>query len=215
VLVTEEKISYVGPGCEFFFHPGLAGLRIDRLSQGGVDRMVEAMSLEPGDRVLDCTLGLGTDAIVAAYSAGGTGEVVGLESSLLLACLVEEGLGNYKKAEPRLQEAMSRVKVVHTGHYEYMQGLSANSFDVVYFDPMFRQPLKQSPAINALRLLADPAPLEQKVMELAVNIARKRVVLKERRGSSEYSRLGFATIYGGRYAPVQYGVIDCRGSGYE
>lgn len=46
--------------------------------------MVEAMDLKPKMSVLDCTLGLGTDATVASYIVGENGKVVGLESATLI-----------------------------------------------------------------------------------------------------------------------------------
>lgn len=213
LLVTHTgKLSYVSDGGdEFFFHPGLAGLRIEQINNGQTDRMIEAMALLPGDSVLDCTLGLGADAIVAAYVAGAAGLVVGLESSLPLAYLVKTGLSSYISKDQMLAESMRRVRATWADHLEYLSGLAAGSFDVVYFDPMFRRPRLQSPAINSLRILADPAPVTDLAIDLAVRIARKRVVLKERRGSSEFERLGFTGILGGRYAPIRYGVIDCHG----
>ena len=212
VVVATDKISYVSDeGEEFFFHPGLSGLRINQLTSGHTDRMIEAMSLEAGDRVLDCTLGLGTDAVVAGHVAGTAGCVVGLECSPVLAYLVGTGLSAYTVKDKNLTEAMRRVQVMRVDHLDYLQNLAAGSFDVIYFDPMFRAPRMRSTAINSLRSLADPAPVTGRAVDLAVNAAGKRVVMKERRGSPEFARLGFSVISGGRYAPVKYGVIDCHG----
>ncbi|MCL2766787.1 MAG: class I SAM-dependent methyltransferase [Peptococcaceae bacterium] len=212
IVVSAGKLSFVsGGGEEFFFHPGLAGIRIHQLSNGQADWMIEAMSLLPGDSVLDCTLGLGTDAIVAGYMAGAAGRVVGLECSSALAFLVKVGLQTYISKDRNLTEAMKRVQVVQMDHLDYLRGLDADSFDVVYFDPMFRMPRMRSTAINALRILADPTPVDCRAVSLAVRVARKRVIMKERRDSPEFERLGFTAILGGRYAPIKYGVIDCYG----
>src|SRR5690606_13208049 len=64
---------------ELFYHPGMGRSRIRRLRKGGTDVMVTAMGLERGQRVLDCTLGLGSDAGVASYVVGEEGAVVGWE----------------------------------------------------------------------------------------------------------------------------------------
>ncbi|HSN15604.1 MAG TPA: hypothetical protein VLT61_13305, partial [Anaeromyxobacteraceae bacterium] len=45
------------------------------------DPFFEAADLRPGDAVLDCTLGLGADALVAAVATGPAGRVVGIEGS--------------------------------------------------------------------------------------------------------------------------------------
>src|SRR5690606_34202423 len=52
---------------ELFYRPGMGRARIRRVRRGGTDIMVAAMDLQRGQRVLDCTLGLGSDASVASY----------------------------------------------------------------------------------------------------------------------------------------------------
>jgi len=214
VVVSSQKVSFVSRKGEFFFHPGLSGLRIKELINGKTDQMIEAMSIGPGSTVLDCTLGLGADAIVASFAVGINGRVVGLESSPVIAFLVKLGLLSYPEDCGDIAAAMQRVEVVQADHRDYLRTLPAGSFDVIYFDPMFRFPRRRSPAINALRALADPEPLDRETINLALKIAARRVVVKERRGSAEFRRLGFEKIYGGRYAPVVYGVIDGQGLWY-
>lgn len=215
VVVSRQKAAYVCEGQEFFFHPGMAGLRIKELKNGKTDQMIKAMSLQSGDSVLDCTLGLGTDAIVASFITGPGGRVTGLESSLLISVLVHHGLLTYPEVDEEIALSMRRVEVINIDHKEYLASLPPRSFDVVYFDPMFRTPRYYSPAINSIRSLANPEPVDSEVIDLASMVAAKRVVLKERRGSAEFERLGFKTIMGGKYAPVAYGVIDLRGQENE
>lgn len=212
VVVSSKKVSYISGSQEFFFHPGLAILRIMELKNGKTDQMIKAMSLQSGDSVLDCTLGLGADAIVASFVAGAEGRVTGLESSPLIAALVRYGLSTYCEAEEDIVRAMRRVEVINADHKEYLADLPPRSFDVVYFDPMFRTPRLRSPAMNAIRMLANPEPVDRETISLALRTAVKKVVLKERRGSAEFERLGFKKICGGRYSPVVYGVIDLQGA---
>jgi len=207
IVVSSKRISYVSGEQEFFFHPGLAGLRIKELKNGKADQMIKAMSLNAGDSVLDCTLGPGSDAIVASYVSGPTGRVTGLECSPVISVLVGLGLLTYPEEED-IAPAMRRIKVINTNHQEYLAGLYPCSYDIIYFDPMFRSPRRKSPAMNSARLLANHAPLENETIELALRAAAKRVVMKERRGSTEFERLGFKNIVGGHYAPVAYGVME-------
>ncbi|MCL6557598.1 MAG: class I SAM-dependent methyltransferase [Firmicutes bacterium] len=211
LVVSANKISYVAEGEEFFFHPGLARLRIKNLINGKTDQMIEAMSLKPGDRVLDCTLGLGADAITASFIAGEKGQVVGLEQSPVIASIVRWGLANYPESEGRIAAAMRRITVCCADHGKFLAGLAPGSFDIIYFDPMFRLPRRQSPAMNAMRPLARPDPLEPGAVEQAIRVAGKRVVVKERRGSGEFKRLGITNISGGKYSPVVFGVAGGRG----
>ncbi|WP_286725135.1 class I SAM-dependent methyltransferase, partial [Pelotomaculum sp. PtaB.Bin117] len=175
VVVTSKKVSFVSRAGEFFFHPGMAGPRINELKNGKTDQMINAMAINQGNTVLDCTLGLGTDAIVASYTVGNNGRVVGLENSPVIAYLVKSGLVSYPATDRDTVAAMQRVEVVRADHRDYLRTLPAGSFDVVYFDPMFRLPGRRSPAMNALRALADPEPLDRETINLAVKIANKRV----------------------------------------
>lgn len=210
MVVSSQRISYFTNGSEFFFHPGLAGLRINELKNGKTDQMIQAMSLQAGDTLLDCTLGLGTDAIVASYVSGPLGRVTGLESSVPIAGIVGRGLKTYRFEDDDLTTAMRRVEVVQSDHKDYLESLPHNSYDVVYFDPMFRSPRKNSPAMDAMRTIANPNPIDRDTVLLALKVCKRRVVIKERRWSKEFERLGFKEIRGGRYAPVVYGVINGR-----
>ncbi|MGQ9512445.1 class I SAM-dependent methyltransferase [Thermodesulfitimonas sp.] len=192
---------------EFFFHPGTALLRIKNILAGKPDQMIQAMALRPGDTVLDCTLGLGADAIVASFVAGSQGRVVGVEKVAPLAAVVEYGLRHYA-AEPLLTAAMRRIEVVVADHYDYLLRLPAASFDVVYFDPFFRVPVKGAAQVAPLRAVGERAPLKEEAVQAALRVARRRVVLKERRGSAAFTRLGFREFCGGRHAHIAYGVRE-------
>ncbi|MDD4169523.1 MAG: class I SAM-dependent methyltransferase [Desulfotomaculaceae bacterium] len=211
VVVSPQRVACVTRAGEFFFHPSLAMLRIKELNNGKTDQMIEAMSIGPGNTVLDCTMGLGTDAIVASFVTGACGRVVGLENSEIIAFLVNRGIAAFPESDRDIATALRRVQVIPVDHREYLRMLPPGSFDVVYFDPMFRLPRRKSPAINVMRTLADPDSLERETIRLALKVAVKRVVVKEGRDSSELRRLGFNNVLGGRYAPVVYGVMDGQG----
>ncbi|NLI13747.1 MAG: class I SAM-dependent methyltransferase [Peptococcaceae bacterium] len=210
LVVSAQRTSFICGGQEFFFHPGLARLRIKELKNGKADQMIKAMSLMPGESVLDCTLGPGADAIVASYVSGPNGRVTGLEASPIISVLVGSGLSTYPEEED-ITAAMRRINVINTDYRTYLSSLEPCSYDIIYFDPMFRAPRHKSPAMNSVRLLADPAPVEKETINLALRAAAKRVVLKERRGSAEFERLGFKHVVGGNYAPVAYGVMERQG----
>lgn len=59
----------------------MAELRIKNIIDGNPDHMTTVMGLTKGMSALDCTLGLGTDAIVASYIAGESGLIQALEGS--------------------------------------------------------------------------------------------------------------------------------------
>ncbi|SHE40502.1 Putative SAM-dependent methyltransferase [Desulforamulus putei DSM 12395] len=208
LLVSQDKLSMVIDGKELFFHPGLAKLRIKEIQSGKTDQMIRAMNLKEGDSLLDCTLGLAADALVASYVVGPRGTVIGLEDAAPVAEIVRRGLQSYTGEKPELLNAMRRIQVVHTDHLTYLKNLPAGSFDVVYFDPMFRVAREKSSSMAPLRPFANNSPLAKEAVAEAVRVARKRVVMKENRGSEEFQRLNFHRIQGGRYSPVAYGIIE-------
>jgi 16S rRNA G966 N2-methylase RsmD len=204
----------------FSFHPSMALLRLIEINRGGTDRFLSAIAIQPGDQFLDATLGLGTDALVAASQVGEGGRVLAIEHSPLLAALVRDGLatlsrkfnpGTHNPEKDRawcaLAEAAQRIEVLWGDHAKILSQLPADSFDIIYFDPMFRRTCEESASIRPLHHFSNPEPLAQEAITEADRVARKRVVLKERKGSGEFTRLGFTVTAGGKYSEVDYGII--------
>ena len=209
ILVAKKGALFLDtPAGELFFHPGMAHLRLKNLRAGRGDHLVEAMGLEPGMSVLDCTLGLGADAIVASFVAGGSGLVTGLESSPLIFAIIRHGLAHFEGDSPVIRRAMRRVRAVLADYGAYLSAQPERSVDVVYFDPMFRHPFLDSVSLNPLRFVADSRPVSEEAVALACRVARRRVVLKESSRSREFTRLGFHAFVGGRYSNLRYGVIS-------
>lgn len=211
LVVTKKGPVVYTPGGEFFFHLSMAELRIKNLKNGKHDHMVDAMALTQGMSVLDCTLGLATDAIVASFTVGDAGRIVGLESSPPIALITQYGVTCYNAADEEMNRVLRRIKVKKADYYQCIGAIPDHSFDIVYFDPMFRYPVKNSSNMKPLRFLADDRPLHPDIIKDACRIARQRVVVKELRGSSEFKRLGLTTAYGGKYSSISYGVVVTGG----
>jgi 16S rRNA G966 N2-methylase RsmD len=190
-----------------FFHPSMAKNRRQLLKKQEEDVFSRACRPQAGDAFLDCTMGLGADAIIAAYHT--QTEVVALESEPLLAAVIKWGMQTYDCGKnPWLRPLLDLIRVVAAEHGAYLAAQPDRSYDIVYFDPMFRQPLHQSQPIAALRSLANPAPLTAEAIREACRVARKRVVMKETVQSREFERLGFPHMIQGRHSPIGYGVIE-------
>lgn len=213
IMVESEKISYIHPHGEFFFHPGMVKLRINEILHGKTDQMIKALDLLPGDTVLDCTLGIGSDAIVISY-LNELGKVTGLEKSPVIGMIVREGLSSYQGRNSKMQEAMRRIQVSCTDYNDFLKKQPDNSIDIIYFDPMFRFPKTKSNAIGAIRTLADNSPLSKEILQEALRVTRRRVIIKEGRNSPEFLRLGITNISGGKYSPIAYGILEKRGGRY-
>ena len=202
VLSTEEG--------ELFFHPNTAHLRIKNLRQGEGDRLIEAAKISAGMKILDCTLGLGSDAIVESFAVGEEGKVTALEINPVLAEIVRHGLKNFSAESEKILSAMRRVEVVSADYLEFLKSVESKTFDAVYFDPMFRRPIKKSSGINPLRPVANHNPITLEAVREACRVAKNFVVMKENSKSEEFSRLGFKISEGGKYSSISFGVIDCR-----
>jgi len=110
-------------GAEHAWSPGMGALRLRRYLDARAGRaadptardpFLDAAGIEPGDAVLDCTAGLGADALVAAAAAGPRGLVLALESSRALAAWTGEGLRRFPA------EAARRVEVRCADHLEHL-----------------------------------------------------------------------------------------------
>jgi len=207
LVAKKNSLRIVSSDSEIFFHPSLAHLRIKNLKNGQGDRMIEAMNLKRGMKVLDCTLGLGADSIVESFIVGEEGEVTALEVNPYLAAVVSYGFQNFSEDNSQVIQSMRKIQVVNTNYLEFLKKTEYHSYDVVYFDPMFRHPLERSSSLNPLREVADHSAVTIEAIQEACRVAKYRVVLKENAKSLEFERLGFEKIFGGRYSPVHYGVI--------
>lgn len=211
ILIFSKQGPFIyTPDGNYFFHLSMADLRIKNLKNGKHDHMISAMQLQPGMSVLDCTLGLATDAIVASFIAGPSGKVTGLENSLLIGLIARIGLTEFIGESPDITETLRNIEVIQADAEEYLRSLPDECYDIVYFDPMFRKPIESSSNLKPIRLLADKRPLSLAALAEAKRVAKQRIVLKEMQGSSEFERLGFSQFAGGKYSSVQYGIMEVR-----
>ncbi|OMD51865.1 SAM-dependent methyltransferase [Paenibacillus borealis] len=207
LVVLQEAVRLISPGLPpMEFHPSMGFVRAKRILKGESDPMLEAAGMLPGDSVLDCTAGLGSDSLLFAVHGGEDSVVTALESSLPLYALLLEGMSQYISGQLKVNEALRRIQVVHSEHLGYLREQPDNSVDIVYFDPMFRVPLTDSAAISPLRRFANTAALTGESVAEAVRVARKAVLLKEKALSGEFSRLGFTEQLRSS-SKTSYGVI--------
>lgn len=208
IISTADGAKLYSPDGMLFFHTSLSTLRIKNIINGQGDRLINALQLQKGMRVLDCTLGLASDACVMSYVVGQTGRVVGLEGSKPVAFVISKGLMNYKSEDVSLQDIYQKIEVVPVKALDYLLTLPDKFFNVVYFDPMFDNALKRSSSIKPLRLVAYKEPLDEKTLLEALRVASKRVVIKLSRYDSLIEGFDIKITTDGKYSKVKYGVIE-------
>lgn len=210
LVVSGERATYYEParGIEYFFHPNLASTRIRNLRSGQRDHMIEAMGLGPGDAVLDCTMGRASEAIICAHVVGAGGRVVAIEKAPIIAHLTIEGLREKEFVSEEFTATMRRVDARCADHSDFLPQCETDSFDVVYFDPIFERPVEKSESMEDLRALAATGGVGLDAVSEARRVARRCVVIKERRAGGLWERLGVSRTHGGKGSRVEYGVVE-------
>jgi len=178
-LVITNNITYVQEGIEYKFHPNMAKVRIKNILNGQIDRWINLCQITAGDSFLDCTCGLGSDSIVASHIIGANGRIKAIESSKVIYTMVSHGFNNYKTGALYLQEAMERIELVQGNYLDILKKEIDNSFDVVYFDPMFSHTHKTSNGLDLIRNLGDYSSLTLQGIEEALKVCKKKVVVKD------------------------------------
>src|SRR4051812_24875199 len=182
------------------FHEGLAALRLGRLARGDrSDPLVRAADFQPGDAVLDATLGLGQDAMVAARAVGPGGSVLGVERSAALHALVAAGL-QARRQDPEA----CRIETRCADSAEVLASLPPRAVDVVLFDPMFGRSQGAQPPFQMLRRHASHAPLTPELLALGRRVARRAVVVKAARYSDALKGLGLTPEPHSRFSQVVF-----------
>lgn len=192
------------------FHTGTAKLRLLTLSRGGHDRLIDLLPKGTAS-VLDATYGEGKDSLVISYAMGEKGKVTALEKSGALWEIGQWGIGHFIDKNPEVTKALRRIRLIHADFRAFLKAAAPESFDVIYFDTMFRNPVKQEENNrDAFREGACYDHLDEGMLLLAKRAAKKRVIVKERPFSSIFRMGIFDTICHKRGQSTAYGVIECK-----
>lgn len=207
LVVERDKVVIKGEDSTLFWHPNMSELKIKSIRQGNKEAIIEATKLKEGNSILDCTLGLAGDSLVFSAVVGKNGYVVGTEVNKYIAYLSKCGLEDYNNKDKG--KSINNIKVVNESYEDYILKQSDNSFDVVYFDPMFKEPNRKSESINAFRHFADHKEITKEILIEALRVCKKRVVIKERQGFNDLEKLGIEKYYGSKKnGSIIYGVIE-------
>lgn len=209
IVVGKNRLELYPYGEEdpFFFHPNSSMFRIKRILKGERDPFLEAAQLRSGMSLLDCTLGLASDSIVASFAVGETGRVTGIEANPYLAYLVQKGLSQWDSGIADMDEAMRRITVIQNDSLNVLQQLEDNSYDCVYFDPMFEETILESDGIRGLTKFASVDGLSGDIVKEAYRVARRRIVLKDHFRSTRFEQYHFS-VYRRKTAKFHFGVIE-------
>jgi 16S rRNA (guanine1516-N2)-methyltransferase len=183
------------------FSPGMAMVRIKRLQHGvqQPDQLLRHGEVRAGDVVVDATVGLGADLLVAAHTVGPTGRVHGIEASLPLYALVSQGL-----KRGGLPGTPGPISLHHGLAREVLATMETGSADCVFLDPMFDKPLGAAEAFSMLRRYARAEPLDEETLREAQRVARRWVVVKANHFGKALRLLGLVPEPARRSAPTMF-----------
>ncbi|QQZ11098.1 class I SAM-dependent methyltransferase [Heyndrickxia vini] len=178
----------------FFFHPNSASFRIKRLLRSELDPFIKATNLKNGSTILDCTMGLASDSIVASFVVGNRGKVYSLEGNKYLHYIVKKGLETWSSDIEEMNLAMKRIQTRNLDFKDVLKRLPDQFVDVIYFDPMFEDQILTSDGIAALRKFALYTGINDDIIYEATRVAKKRIVLKDHFRSERFAKYGFQVI---------------------
>lgn len=206
-VVEADRIVVKYKGGSLFFHPSTAKVRMRNVKKGLKDHLIECLELKGDELILDTTFGLGAEAILIAGFLK-SGKILGLEASTPIYVVVREGLRTYRDKEEWINIAMTKIELVNCDFRTYLSKCSDDSFDVVYCDPMFENPVYESSSMNPLRPFAVYDTVTDSDVKEMIRVARKKVVLKAHAKDSMFERISVDRITGSKKSQVLYGVIE-------
>jgi len=206
-VVEKNRLIVKSESGEFFFHPSMAKVRMKNIQKGLKDHLIECLQLTGDEIILDTTLGLGTEAILMA-SFLDSGTVIGLEASTPIFVVVRDGLANHRAKENWINTAMRKIQVIHADFKQFLRSCEENSYDIVYCDPMFENPVFESSSMNPLRPFAVYDTINADDVDQMFKVAKRRIVLKAHAKDSLFRRIPVDKIFGSRRSQVFYGVIE-------
>jgi 16S rRNA (guanine1516-N2)-methyltransferase len=156
-----------------------------RNTSGIKQEIARAVGCKPGYRptVFDATAGLGSDAFVLA-SLGC--HVTLAEQHPVVFALLEDGLKRARQGDDDVAAITTEfLQLLPMGSALMHLAASAETFDVVYLDPMFPERQKSASVKKAMQYLHEVVGIdhqqEEELFRLARSKAGKRVVVKRSR----------------------------------
>ncbi len=210
LVITKEGPSFVTKeGMPHQFHLSMAHLRLLEIDRGHRDHLLRAIGYETVTSVLDCTAGLGSDSAVISYGCPQLTRHTAIEGHPILGYITNYGFRHFQHKNPSVTEALRRIQLVICNYQEYLQQIESNRYDVIYLDPMFENPVYESPQFQQWRGHLLESKVGPDIVELGLEKS-KRLVIKERKGSRLFKDLPPIEIVGGKYSSIAYGIYERR-----
>lgn len=200
LVVYQDKLVYYHQTEQMlFFHPDTAMIRIKQ----NKEPLLSLIGSEP-KKILDATLGLGSDSVVLSYAGH---DVTGLEGSPIIFTIVQSGLQHYKTGNLKIDRAMRNIRSICINYLEYLKSQPNNAYDIIYFDPMFNADIEESKNLDGLKDLAIYQQLNAEIIEEAKRVAKEKIIVKAHYLDPVFEQFSFSRHIR-KHAKFHFGWID-------
>ena len=210
LVVTKEGPSFVTKeGIPHQFHLSMTHLRLLEIDRGHTDHLLRAIGYETATSVLDCTAGLGSDSAIISYGCPQLTRHTAIEGHPILGYITNYGFRHFQHKNPSVTEALRRIQLVICNYQDFLNQIEPNRYDVIYLDPMFENPVYESPQFQQWRGHLLESKIHPDIVELGLEKS-KRLVIKERKGSRLFKDIPPIEMVGGKYSSIAYGIYERR-----
>ena len=199
VVVYKNKISYFEDNNELFFHLDTTALKLKNNDNEPLTELIPQSS-----SVLDCTMGLASDSILLSYYGN---RVTALEKNKIIYYIVSNGLKNYNAGDNKVLSSMRAITTHNIDCLEFLKNCKDNSFDIIYFDPMFSHDIKESMNLSSIETLADYNFPTELFLEEARRVAKNKIIVKAHFRDNIFEKYNFKRIIR-KNTKFHYGFID-------
>ena len=187
IVVYKNKLSYFENDLEFFFHLDTTALKIKNSDR---EPLVEIIGKEK-QSILDCTMGLAGDSVLLSYYGH---NVTSIEKNKIIHLITSNGLKNYVCPSEKINKAMRKITTHNYDCIDYLKKSPANTFDIIYFDPMFSHNIRESKNLSGITPLADKNFPYEEFMKEANRVGKDKIIIKAHFKDNIFEKYNFTRI---------------------
>lgn len=187
IVVYKNKLSYFENDSEFFFHLDTTALKIKNSDN---EPLVEIIGKEK-QNVIDCTMGLAGDSILLSYYGH---NVTSIEKNRIIHLITSVGLENYISPDDEINKAMRKIITHNYDCVDYLKRTPDNTFDIIYFDPMFSYNITESNNLAGITPLADTAFPYEEFLQEATRVGKDKIIIKAHFKDNIFEKYNFTRI---------------------
>ena len=149
-------------------------------------------------------MGLAGDSIILSYYEH---KVMALEKNKIIYLIVSNGLKNYISHDEKINSSMRRIITHNIDSVKFLKNCPDNSFDIVYFDPMFSHNIEESKNLAGIETLANQDFPTADFLTEAKRVAKKKVIVKAHFKDDIFEKFDFIRLTR-KNTKFHYGYID-------